>query len=140
MGFSAIVSSPHGYVSVQVPGAETPAPLPPGSTVVALQLGNVFLLVAALGVLCCFMSHPSFARNYLLILACADLGHIYSSYVGMGSQQFWDIGAWNDTVWLNVGVSAFFCVNRIATVMGVFGAIKTRSIDNGRGEIGRKGQ
>jgi hypothetical protein len=39
----------------------------------------------------------------------------------MGSELFWDVGSWNVMAWRNVGASTFLCVNRIATVMGVFG-------------------
>jgi len=71
-------------------------------------------------------------RYYLTIVAFADLGHIYSSYVGMGSTYFWDVGSWNDMAWGNVGVSVFLCINRIATVLGVFGSIVDKSNVDGR--------
>jgi len=87
------------------------------------MLGNIYLLLAAIAVLCCFTKHASISRNYLLIVACADLGHIYASYCGMGSTYFWDFGSWNDMAWGNIGSSAFLCVNRISTALGLFGKI-----------------
>jgi hypothetical protein len=66
--------------------------------VLVLQLGNVLLLLAAIAVLCCFTTHPEIARRYLVIVAVADIGHIYSCYAGMGSQQFWDFANYNDMV------------------------------------------
>ena len=87
------------------------------------MLGNVFLLLAGLAVLCCFFGDAKVARGYLAIVAIADVGHIYCSYLGMGEKYFWDLNLWNRMVWSNVGVSAFLCVNRIATVSGVFGKV-----------------
>ena len=68
-----------------------------------------------------------------MIIALADIGHIYSCYAGMGSQQFWDFANYNDMAWGNIGGSAFLCVNRIATVLGVFGEIRDQSHGGGKG-------
>jgi hypothetical protein len=88
---------------------------------ISLQLGNLYLLFAAIFVLLCFFSTPGVAKAFLCMGAVADLGHIDGSYVGMGTELFWDVGRWNIMAWGNVGASAFLCMNRIATVMGVFG-------------------
>jgi hypothetical protein len=80
------------------------------------------LLLAGLAVLSSLFSTPRLARGYLLIVACADVGHIYSVYSGLGSDLFFDVVKWNDMVWGHVGVSAFLFVNRLATAAGVFGS------------------
>ncbi|KAK0902948.1 hypothetical protein LTR02_007818 [Friedmanniomyces endolithicus] len=36
---------------------------------------------------------------------------------------FWDLTLWNDMMWGNVGVSAFFHLNRWATLLGLFGRL-----------------
>jgi len=95
-----------------------------------LQFGNVLLLLAALAVLCCFTAHPEISRRYLMIVAIADLGHIYSCYIGMGSRQFLDYANYNDMAWGSIGGSAFLFVNRILTVLGIFGQIKNQASKN----------
>ena len=94
-------------------------------TIVAAQLGNVYLLLALLAVICCYTTtDPKVARNYLVAVAIADLGHVYSTYVGLGWDRLIDIGAWNDMMWGSIGFSIFLCMNRVATLLGVFGSIK----------------
>jgi len=132
MGFYAVFSSPQSYHNAQVPSSTPNLTITPGTTIITLQLGNVFLLLAGLAVLCTFTPHPEIARWYLIIVAVADLGHIYSSYAGMGYAYFWDVASWNDMAWGNVGTSVFLCVNRIATVLGIFGQIKNRAVAAGR--------
>ena len=88
---------------------------------VVSQLGNVFLLLAGIALLCCFTSHVSIARGYLLILALADIGHIYATYVGMGEKAFMDWQNWSQMAWSHIGASGFLCVNRLATLAGLFG-------------------
>lgn len=63
------------------------------------------------------------ARKYLLIVACADLGHIYSVYSGLGDDRFFDIANWNNMVWGHVGVSAFLFVNRLVTAADMIGPL-----------------
>jgi hypothetical protein len=122
-GFSTAFFNPQRYVDAQVPSAATPPPLSPSQTVVTLQTGNMFLLLMGLAVLVCFCSNARVVRSYLVIVACADVGHIYSVYVGMGPAMFFDVAGWNDMGWGAIGGSAFLCVNRIATVAGVFGKL-----------------
>jgi hypothetical protein len=92
----------------------------PQSELLVLLLGNVYLLLALLAVVCIWTSHRSVSNYYLLAVALADLGHIYAVYRVWGT-AFWDLNQWNDMMWGNVGVSAFLHVNRLATVLGVFG-------------------
>lgn len=41
----------------------------------------------------------------------------------MGPKVFWNFNEYNDMMWGNIGVSAFLHVNRLATVLGVFGRV-----------------
>ena len=84
MGAYTAFSDPQDYVAQQVPSKIPHASLSANNTIIALQLGNVFLLLGGIAVLVCFFSDRVTAKGYLLIIAFADLGHIYSSYVGMG--------------------------------------------------------
>jgi hypothetical protein len=177
------LSNPQEYHNAQVPSAIPYPTMTPGTTALVLQLGNVLLLLAALAILCCWTPHPEIARRYLLIVAVADIGHIYSCYAAMGSTQVWDFANYNEmgayasnpmaqswisgiafrffcvfvrlspfgtfsmfrfswspgfestswiiplmdrVAWGNIGGSAFLCVNRIATVLGLFGEIRNQ--------------
>jgi hypothetical protein len=83
-----------------------------------LQTGNMYLLVAGLAVLCRLFPTPQVARNYLLVVAHADLGHIYSVYSTLGRDVFFDFAKWNDVLWGHVGVNAFLWINRLAAAIG----------------------
>lgn len=97
MGWYTALSNPQEFHNAQVQSSTPHLAITPGTTVLVLQLGNVLLLLAALAVLCCFTPHPEIARRYLMIVAVADIGHIYSCYAGMGSQQFFDFANYNDS-------------------------------------------
>ena len=62
-----------------------------------------------------------------MVLACGDTGHILANYAVLESAFFWNPGGWNDMAWGNIGVSVFLCINRIATLLGVFGKIGRKS-------------
>lgn len=49
-----------------------------------LQLVNVYLLLAAMAVICTWTPHARTARWYLAAVSLADYGHIYACYVGVG--------------------------------------------------------
>jgi hypothetical protein len=92
--------------------------------VLSYSLGNVFLLLAGLALLCTVLTRDArVTRWYLLMVACGDLGHIYASYKVMGSSVFWDFSNYNDMMVGNVVVSAFLHMNRLATLLGVFGRV-----------------
>lgn len=90
-------------------------------------MGNIFILLALLAIICCWTKHPEIITRYLLAVAIADLGHCYATYRAVGSEDFLDIRGWNDVIWGNVGVSLFLHINRLATVGGVFGRIFSSS-------------
>ncbi|ETS74317.1 hypothetical protein PFICI_14183 [Pestalotiopsis fici W106-1] len=124
---------PLAFYADQVPGSPVGAVaasggsdllLQPQSLSLVLQLQNVYLLLAAMAILACVTGRdPATARLYLVAVALADLGHIYASYAAMGPDAFWDYRGWNQMVWGNVGVSAFLHINRLLTVLGVFGPV-----------------
>ncbi|KAF2799966.1 hypothetical protein K505DRAFT_229783 [Melanomma pulvis-pyrius CBS 109.77] len=130
VGWQAAYVDPSTYVTSQLPPHSPLSTLtaPPASaTILALTLANIFLLLAALAVLCTAITREArVAKFYLAILALADLGHIYASYKVMGPATFWDLAKYNDMMWGNIGASAFLHVNRLATLAGVFGRVGRR--------------
>lgn len=91
---------------------------------VTLQLGNVFLLLAAMAIVCCFSPSSATAKWYLVAVAFADYGHIYASYRSLDDDVFWHPSQWNDMIAGSIGVSAVLNLARWLTVAGVFGPLR----------------
>ena len=113
----------------QLPPTTASALIPahPGALILSYTIGNIFVLLAGIAILCTVVTRePRVAKGYLLIIALGDLGHIYSSYKQMGPAVFWNFNEYNDVMWGNIGVSAFLHINRLSTVLGVFGRVGPR--------------
>lgn len=113
----------HFYASQAPNNSIEPTDFPAQALGLSLAMGNIFILLAFLAIICSWTNHPEIIKRYLLVVAVADLGHCYATYRAVGSEYFFNIGGWNDMIWGNVGVSLFLHVNRLATVSGVFGRI-----------------
>ncbi|KAH8594086.1 hypothetical protein B0O99DRAFT_625929 [Bisporella sp. PMI_857] len=97
--------------------------LSPQSLGLTMQLLNLFLLVAAVAVICCWTTDARITKRYLIAIALADYGHIWAAYKALGSDYFWNIAGWNLTTCGNVGVSVLLNLVRWATVLGLFGEV-----------------
>ncbi|KAK0940667.1 hypothetical protein LTR29_007834 [Friedmanniomyces endolithicus] len=118
-----ILQDPGKFYIDQVPHNALPnASFPAQAKLLVLLLGNVYLLLAPLAIICIWTPHRSVATYYLMAVGLGDLGHIYATYQVWG-EAFWDLNLWNDMMWGNVGVSAFFHFNRWATLLGLFGRV-----------------
>jgi len=131
MGARLAFLDPADFLARQIPSGKDA--LSTSAEIIILQVGNMYWLLAAFAVLICFFSTPRVARWYLLIVAIADLGHIWAVYQGMskgsaGVAQFWDWRNWNDMVAGNVGISLFLCLNRVTTVLGLWGPFKAEMV------------
>lgn len=85
------------------------------------MLANIYLLLAALAIICCFSPSATTTKWYLIAVALGDYGHIYASYRGLPPHVFWDVGQWNQVVWGNIGASVVLNVVRWLTILGAFG-------------------
>ncbi|KAF9879379.1 hypothetical protein CkaCkLH20_02922 [Colletotrichum karsti] len=124
-GFLGAVIDPDWFISEQIAPAATaglPAPASDNDRLVALQLGNIYLLMAMVGLAVLnSTSELKVVRSYLVALWIADLGHIFVCYYAMGLDRFVDVASWNSMTWGNVGVTAFLCLTRSAYLLGWFG-------------------
>ncbi|WEW57490.1 hypothetical protein PRK78_002957 [Emydomyces testavorans] len=110
------------FVVGQAPNAKEALIPHPSVKILAYQLGNLYLLLLFVGVgVLYFTSEAKVIRNYLIALAIADVGHIYSTYLGIGWKALIEVNKWNDLMWGNVGISTFLFVNRVAYLLGMFG-------------------
>lgn len=96
----------------------------PQAEVLTFQMGNVLLLLAAMALICSWTPHSEVTKWYLISVAVADLGHIYTTYRG-NSQHFWEPATWNAHVCGNIISSAFLFMHRVATVLGLFGPLRS---------------
>ncbi|KAI4866376.1 hypothetical protein F4820DRAFT_447072 [Hypoxylon rubiginosum] len=114
------------FYAAQAPNHLHPSssPVPAPALVLLLQLVNVYLLLAAVAVVCSWTTHASVSRGYLVAVAFADYGHVWACYKGVGPDLFWDLSRWNDMLWGAVGVSLALNVFRWLTVLGAFGSVR----------------
>lgn len=108
-GFLGAVVNPDWFISEQImPTANTVASalVSDNGRLVALQLGNIYLLLAMVGLAVLnSTSELKVVRSYLVALWIADIGHIYVCYYVLGLDRFVDVGNWNSMTWGNVGVT-----------------------------------
>ena len=104
-GFAAACFFPEKFAADQI--AKTPVQaLSRNTLMLTLQLGNLYLLMAFMGVaILYYTADPKILRNYVIALALGDVGHLVTTYVGMGSDGFIDISGWNANALGNVGIT-----------------------------------
>ncbi|KAI0118815.1 hypothetical protein GGR51DRAFT_133910 [Nemania sp. FL0031] len=127
VAYITTLQDPFSFYSRQAQNYELaadPSSFPPQAQIMTLQLVNVYLLLAAMAVICSWTTNASTARWYLAAVALADYGHIYACYVGVGLDLLLQPAEWNDMLWGSVGVSLFLNVVRLSTLAGVFGPVK----------------
>lgn len=86
-------------------------------------MGNIYILLAALALICCFSSSAATAKWYNVACAVVELGFLYSMYAAVGPAVFWNPSVWNEMLGGYIVMNAFICVVRLSTVLGVFGPI-----------------
>ncbi len=94
-----ILQDPRKFYVNQVPhSALADAGFPPQAKLLVLLLGNVYLLLAPLAIICIWTPHRSVATYYLMAVGLGDLGHIYATYqvcgdvLGLDSVERYDVG------------------------------------------------
>jgi len=147
VGWYSAFFSPSRFYAEQVPSHALSAAgrslgPSPQALGLALQMGNVLLLLAALAVVCTWTRDARVVRGYLAAYALADYGHIYAAYRGFeaasSAAAFWEWQRWNDITWGNVGASGVLNLLRLATLAGLFGKIAASPQGAGGAGKGRK--
>lgn len=129
-GWVGTISDPRFVVASQHPDAHTPEELPVGTLMVTEQLGNLYLLMAFIGVAVLYStSEPKVVRNYFVALALGDVGHLYMTYLGLGQANFVNVTQWNAMAWGNIGFTAFLLLNRVVYLLGLFGSARLPHFD-----------
>ncbi|KAL2114737.1 hypothetical protein VUR80DRAFT_47 [Thermomyces stellatus] len=120
-GFIGAVANPDWFITEQVPSEEPYVPSI-NSRLVAMQLGNLYLLLCMVGLaVLSSTSEIKVVRNYLVALWIADISHIALTWHALGHDNFVDVTGWNAMTWGNVGATATLFFTRTAYFLGVFG-------------------
>jgi len=96
-----------GFVNSQLPATSTTTISPTATNrILALQLGNLYGLLAMVGVGVLYTTtEAEVVRNFLLACAIADMGHLYVTYAVMGYTGFMNVHEWNAMGWGNIGIT-----------------------------------
>ncbi|PFH56825.1 hypothetical protein XA68_15950 [Ophiocordyceps unilateralis] len=120
-GFLGAVHDPMWFAAEQVPQMN-PSLVSPNAIVLALQLGNLYLLMSLVGVAVLFTtSELSVVRRYLVALWLGDIGHVVFSCRALGLDLLVRPSAWNAMAWGNIAATVFLFSMRSAYFLGVFG-------------------
>ncbi|MCJ1435708.1 hypothetical protein MMC27_005083 [Xylographa pallens] len=113
-----------GFIADQIPSSPLLNALPssPSAQVVALQLGNTYMLLALLGL---FILNTTtdvrVVKVYIIALAIADIGHVVPTMWMLGWERSIAVQSWNKMAWGNIGATVFLFVTRVAYLVGLFG-------------------
>ena len=81
-------------------------PITVNAKMVALQLGNIYLLLAMVGVAVLYTTtEAKVVRNYVIALLIADIGHVAVTCHVMGYERTLDVANWNAMAWGNIGAT-----------------------------------
>jgi hypothetical protein len=104
-GFASPFLSPEWFLAEQI-AASPLEEISQNAKMVAYQLGNVYLLLAMIGVAVLYTTtEANVVRNYLIALAIADVGHLAVTCYIMGHERAVDIANWNSMAWGNIGAT-----------------------------------
>ncbi|KAJ4248930.1 hypothetical protein NW757_008044 [Fusarium falciforme] len=120
-GFLGAVIDPAWFIGEQVLQKDGIA-TSEGSIVVAWQLGNLYLLLAFIGIaVLSTTSENKVVRAYLIALWLGDVGHIGFSCYGLGWGKLVRPVEWNAMAWGNIAMTLFLLLTRTAYFAGLFG-------------------
>lgn len=97
--------SPEWFVAEQI--ALSPLePITANAKMVALQLGNIYLLLAMVGIAVLYTTtEAAVVRNYVVALWLADIGHVAVTCYIMEYDRMVDVASWNAMAWGNIGAT-----------------------------------
>lgn len=104
-GFLGAIYDPAWFVAEQIPSRD-PVLVTEQSVVVAWQLGNLYLLMAFIGIaIYSSTTEVKVIKNYLFALWLGDVGHVGFSLYGLGSEMSLNLAGWNAMAWGNIAVT-----------------------------------
>ncbi|KKY28972.1 hypothetical protein UCDDS831_g00057 [Diplodia seriata] len=123
-GFLGPLLSPRFFAASQLATSKVAAEaheLTSTEHILALQLGNAYLLLGMLGV---FILNTSLdlptVKAYLAALWLGDIGHVLITAWGLGIKGTFNILGWNAVTWGNVGFTVMLFTFRSLYFLGFF--------------------
>lgn len=102
-GFFGSFVSPEWFIAEQVAGSSQQA-ITKNAALVAYQLGNIYLLMAMVGIGVLYTTtERKVVRNYLIALALGDIGHVAITCYVLEYERAVDIANWNPMTYGNIG-------------------------------------
>jgi len=104
-GFVGPFISPEWFIAEQI--AFSPLEdVSLGAKMVAYQLGNIYLLLAMVGIAVLYTTtEAKVVHNYVIALWLADIGHVAITCYVMEYERVVDIASWNAMAWGNIGAT-----------------------------------
>lgn len=104
-GFLGPFVSPEWFLAEQIAGSPQQE-ITQNARMIAYQLGNIYLLMALVGVAVLYTTtEAKVVRSYLTALAIADVGHVGITCYVMEYERAVDIAHWNSMTWGNIGAT-----------------------------------
>ena len=113
-----------GFIAEQIPSSSllVARSSSPNAQVVALQLGNTYLLLALLGLFILnITTDVRVVKVYVIALAIADIGHVVPTIWMLGWERSIAVQSWNRMAWGNIGATVFLFVTRVTYLLGFLG-------------------
>jgi hypothetical protein len=93
------------------------------ATLLAWQLGNVYLLLGLLGTFILnTTTELSVVNAYLFALWLGDIGHLGFTLYAMGWEGTLGVETWTATTWGSIGITLFLFAARSIYFLGFFGS------------------
>ncbi|TVY73508.1 hypothetical protein LSUE1_G006446 [Lachnellula suecica] len=114
--------SPEWFIAEQTPKASLQL-ASANARVVAYQLGNIYLLLAMVGIAVLYSTtEPKVVRNYVVALWIADIGsHVAITCYNIEYAELVNFAEWNPMTWGNIGATVALFLTRTAYLLGIFG-------------------
>jgi hypothetical protein len=121
-GFATSAMSTPTYVASLL-SASRPHGLLPTEHILALQLSNLYLLLAFITIFVLnTTSEIKVVRAYLSALWWGDLGHLSSTAWCLGREGMAAASSWTTITWANFLIPSFLFLARTFYLLGVFGS------------------
>ncbi|KAF4339272.1 hypothetical protein FBEOM_6808 [Fusarium beomiforme] len=120
-GFVGAVIDPAWFIGEQSP-QKNDVDASHNSIIIAWQLGNLYLLLAFIGIaVLSTTTENRVVRAYLVALWLGDVGHVGFSSYGLGWHKLSSPSQWNAVTWGNIAMTLFLLFTRTAYLTGFFG-------------------
>lgn len=94
--------------------------------VLAFQLGNLYMLIALIGIFVLNTTTESrVVRGFIWACWIADIGHVGATALVMQGPDLMDIGNWNAMAWGNIGATTALFIVRSLYLAGFLGSDKS---------------